>query len=167
MVIQVKERACQPRQRTRKKARRLKKRKEWRWHGIWKHKGQTSRAQGLRKHGGGGERGPSGAKRLTLVGHRGAALGDHPGQREKRWRRGQPQSPISREGSSQRCHNLSLEPQEERREVMRRKRAEQTMMKKHNHSNTVSGNGKPPNVWKLDSTIVFVFYCFVKNYPKV
>ena len=81
--------------------------------------------------------------------------------------KGQPQSPISREGSSQRCHNLSLEPQEERREVMRRKRAEQTMMKKHNHSNTVSGNGKPPNVWKLNSTIVFVFYCFVKNYPKV
>lgn len=30
MVIQVKERDCQPRQRTRKKARRLKKRREWR-----------------------------------------------------------------------------------------------------------------------------------------
>lgn len=55
--------------------------------------------------GGGGERGPSGAKRLTLVGHRGDHPGDHPAQREKRWRKGQPQSPISREGSIQRCHN--------------------------------------------------------------
>lgn len=61
----------------------------------------------------------------------------------------------------------SLEPQEERGEVMKRKRAEQTMMKKHNHSNRVSGNGKPPNVWKLNSTIVLVFYCFIKNYPQV
>ena len=53
MVIQVNERDCQPRQRTRKKARRLKKRREWRWHGVWKHEGQTSWALGLRKYGGG------------------------------------------------------------------------------------------------------------------
>lgn len=78
----------------------------------------------MRKHGGGGggERGPVGAKRLTLVGHRGAALGDHSGQREKRWRKGQPPSPVSREAVSRGVTSLLLEPQEEKGEVMRRKK---------------------------------------------
>lgn len=78
-------------------------------------KARHPRAQGLRKHGVGVvEKGTSWGKRLTLVGHRGAALGDHSGQR-KEVAKGTASEPCIPGRLYQRCLNLLWSPRRRRK----------------------------------------------------